>query len=122
LGVKNNYYEKYRPYTKNTKLLLCMVSVIIVSISISDGLFYPSSIVTSGSDIYITGYVYTKTPSYKQLGGVYWKNGTVINVSNSSSVSAIAVNGTNIYLFGIDINNNYTIWKNGILFKGISKN
>lgn len=85
--------------------------------SINNGGFYPASITSSGSDVYISGYTYTRTPSFSQLGGAYWKNGQLFNFSAASTIIAVAVNGTDMYVLGVDYNRNNVVWKNGTVFE-----
>jgi hypothetical protein len=83
--------------------------------SINNGSFYPSSIASFGSDVYIPGYTYTWTPNYSQQAA-YWKNGTLVQL-NGEAATAITVYGSDIYVLGVDQNNNIVVWKNGALFE-----
>jgi hypothetical protein len=83
--------------------------------SINKGSFYPSSIAGFGSDIYIPGYMYTLTPTYSQQAA-YWKNGTLVQL-NGATATAITVYNSDVYVLGIDQNNNLVVWKNGSLFE-----
>jgi hypothetical protein len=83
--------------------------------SINNGSFYPSSIASFGSDVYIPGYTYTWTPTYSQQAA-YWKNGTLVQL-NGAAATAITVYGSDIYVLGVDQNNNIVVWKNGAVFE-----
>ena len=85
--------------------------------SINNGSFGPTAITSSGNDIYITGYTFTRAAGTYSQQGAYWKNGTLISFPSASSTTAIAVNGTDVYILGIDINNNNVVWKNGAVFE-----
>jgi hypothetical protein len=86
--------------------------------SINNGLFQPTSIAAFGSDIYITGNTYSRTATTYSQQGAYWKNGSLVNFPLAGSVTAIAVNGTDTYVLGVDVKfNNNVIWKNGTLFR-----
>ena len=82
--------------------------------SINNGVFNALAITTNGSDVYIAGSIPGSTGSSYQ--GVYWKNGTIVNIGNAGSVTAIAVNGTDVYALGVDHNLNNVVWKNGAVF------
>jgi len=85
--------------------------------SINNGSFGPTSITSSGNDIYITGYTFVRAGGTYSQRGAYWKNGTLISFPAASSTTAITVNGTDLYILGIDTNNNNVIWKNGTVFE-----
>lgn len=91
------------------------------------------AICISGSDVYVAGYstAYNVNELSKQKP-VYWKNGIQINLPIDGSAdalraSAIAANGTDVYVVGIGLfdGSPYSFikasyWKNG-LFKDISQ-
>jgi len=79
--------------------------------NINNGAFLPSSIITSGSDVYIAGATFTRNPAYSQQAA-YWVNGNLIQLTGSVA-TAIAVDGQDVYISGIDNNNNVVVWKNG---------
>lgn len=83
--------------------------------SINNGSFHPSSIASFGSDVYIPGSTYTLTPTWSQQAA-YWKNGTLVQL-NGAAATAITVYGSDIYVLGVDQNNNNVVWKNGALFE-----
>jgi hypothetical protein len=86
--------------------------------SINNGAFHPLAILPLGNDLYIPGYTYTGTGSTYSIQGAYWKNGTLISFPLAvGGINSVAVNGTDIYLLGIDSNNNYVVWKNGLVFE-----
>jgi hypothetical protein len=85
--------------------------------AINNGAFIASGITASGTDVYIAGYTYVRTSSSLTQQGVYWKNGTIINIPNSSASKAIAVNGKDVYVLGTDNSGNNVVWKNGGLFE-----
>lgn len=80
-----------------------------------------TAIIKNGSDIYITGYlreVVQQTPqtSMTKSTAVFWKNGTLNILDNSSDntiASAIAISGTDVYIAGTKTTN-AIYWKNGI--------
>ena len=86
--------------------------------SLNNGLFIPNSISSAGSDFYITGYNNIRETAVNLLPG-YWKNGSFVNIGNAASTTAVAANGTDVYVLGIDVNNNNVVWKNGALFATI---
>jgi len=79
--------------------------------NINNGAFLPSSITTSGGDVYIAGATYTRNPGYSQQAA-YWVNGNLIQLTGSVAIG-IAVDGKDIYILGVDNNNNVVVWKNG---------
>lgn len=79
--------------------------------NVNNGAFLPSSIITSGSDVYIAGATYTRNPVYSQQAA-YWVNGNLIQLTGSVA-TAIAVDGQDVYILGIDNNNKVVVWKNG---------
>jgi len=85
--------------------------------SINNGSFGSTSITSSGSDVYITGYTYVRAAGTYSQRGAYWKNGTLISFPSASSTTAIGVSGTDVYILGIDTNNNNVVWKNGTVFE-----
>ncbi len=70
----------------------------------------------SGADVYVAG--------YRTVGGIsiaqYWKNGTVIDLSNgirNASATGIFVSGSDVYVSGYEYNGFEYIakyWKNGV--------
>jgi hypothetical protein len=85
--------------------------------AINNGAFLPYAITTSGTDVYISGYIYNSTKTSTQ--GVYWKNGTLNTINNALNATTLAANGSDIYIVGIDGSNNEVVWKNGTVFKVI---
>jgi len=79
--------------------------------NINNGAFDPSSITTSGSDVYIAGATYTRNPGYSQQAA-YWVNGNLIQLTGNLA-AAIAVDGKDVYILGIDNNDKVVVWKNG---------
>lgn len=71
------------------------------------------------NDIYAAGYDYASFSGLSSGRTTYWFNGTnklVGNTSNTSSANAIAVQGNDIYIAGLQSGNLYTYaayWKNG---------
>ena len=84
---------------------------------INNGSFVPTDITTSGSDIYITGFTFVRASGTYSQQGAYWKNGVLISFPAASSTTAIVINGTDVYVLGIDLNNNNVVWKNGVVFE-----
>jgi len=86
--------------------------------SINNGAFISSSIITNGTDVYITGFTNVRPLSASSpQQAAYWKNGTFATIAGGSSATAIAINGTDVYILGIDSNGNNVVWKNGSLFE-----
>jgi len=85
--------------------------------SINNGSFGSTAITSSGNDIYITGYTFVRSGGNYSQQGAYWKNGSLISFPAASSTTAVVVNGTDVYILGIDTNNNNVIWKNGTFFE-----
>ncbi|WP_259067786.1 hypothetical protein HDF24_18985 [Mucilaginibacter sp. X4EP1] len=85
--------------------------------AINNGSFGPTAITSSGNDVYITGYTFVRAAGTYSQQGAYWKNGALISFPGASSTTAIAVNGTDVYILGIDNNNNNVVWKNGAVFE-----
>jgi hypothetical protein len=75
-----------------------------------------SSITTNGNDIYVAGRAPLK------IG--YWKNGNITDLTDGSKtieVNCIAVQGNNVYVSGMEYDNNnkailVVYWKNGKMF------
>ena len=72
-----------------------------------------TSIYVSGSDVYIAGF-------YNTLA-VYWKNGVMVNLTNTIPTAStnegawgITGNGTDIYICGNDQSKGVGYWKNGV--------
>jgi hypothetical protein len=82
---------------------------------INNGFFLPSSLTIAGSDVYIPGATYTRAPSYLQQA-VYWKNGSLVTLSGVLT-SAVVVNGSDLYVLGVNNIGDIMVWKNGALFK-----
>jgi len=86
--------------------------------SINSGSFISSSVTTNGSDVYIAGFTYTHPLSASSpQQAAYWKNGTFATIAGGSSATAIVINGTDVYILGIDNNGNNVVWKNGAVFE-----
>ena len=78
-------------------------------------------IVLNGNDVYIAGTtnVHIAIGDSNASIATYWKNGTANILTTNSTYSiatawGIALNGTDIYVSGNDMNENATYWKNGI--------
>jgi hypothetical protein len=69
-------------------------------------LYLIAKLVLQGNDVYVAG-----------GGGMYWKNGVAIPLSNApagSRTSCITVNGSDVYVGGAaDYSSNLAYWKNG---------
>jgi hypothetical protein len=71
-----------------------------------------------GTDVYITG-IYQ--PGSVQSSAIYWKNGTIVNLTPNSSGSeafGIAVKGNDVYVTGdalINGERHAVYWKNGVM-------
>lgn len=79
------------------------------------------SIALNGNDIYVAGTtnVHIAIGDSNASIATYWKNGTANILTTNSTYSiatawGIALNGTDIYVSGNDMNENATYWKNGI--------
>lgn len=91
--------------------------------SINNGEFRPLAMLAFGNDVYIPGYTYTGTGSSYATQGAYWKNGTLINFPLApGGIKSLVVNGTDVYLLGVDSHNNYVVWKNGAVFETLGPN
>jgi hypothetical protein len=88
---------------------------------LNNGLFIPNSISTSGNDLYITGYNNIRGNAANLIPG-YWKNGLFISISGAAYTSAVVIKGNDVYVLGLDSNNNFVVWKNGALFVTIGSN
>lgn len=86
--------------------------------TINNGAFISSSITTNGTDVYIAGFTNVRplSPLTPQQAA-YWKNGTFVSIPGGSTATAIAVSGSDVYVLGIDNNNNNVVWKNGAVFE-----
>jgi hypothetical protein len=62
--------------------------------------------IAATSTVYVAGYL--GTPGLTTTG-VYWKNGAAVSVPNSSGISSMYVNDTDVYLL-----DGATYWKNGV--------
>lgn len=75
----------------------------------------PYDMLVNGNDVYIAGYETANTSPYNRLPK-YWKNGTVVTLSNdagsNSEVHRILLNGTDVYAAGRE-NGKPVYWKNG---------
>jgi hypothetical protein len=85
---------------------------------LNNGLFIPNSIIAAGNDVYITGSNNIRGNSPNSMPG-YWKNGSFVNISGALYTLAVAINGNDVYLLGVDSNNNNVVWKNGAPFATI---
>jgi len=62
-------------------------------------------------------------PAFNEANATYWKNGikTVLNSSPWSYANVIAVNGSDIYVAGVIMDDqnfiHFSLWKNGVLTK-----
>jgi hypothetical protein len=83
--------------------------------SINNGSFTPMSIAASGTNIYIPGYTYIRSPGSYSQQAAYWYNGNLIPLDGSEA-DAVAVSGSDAYILGVDNNNNIVVWKNSSLF------
>jgi hypothetical protein len=85
-----------------------------------------SSIIVSGSDVYVGGYQYYEDKSGSRRDAKIWKNGVPISLTNGPGdafVNAVLVSGTDVYAVGItkrcitSTGNGVSVatyWKNGI--------
>jgi len=83
--------------------------------SINNGHFAPSSVTSINGDIYIPGYIYTRSSSTYSQQAAWWENGT-LNTLEGAAAAAMVSDGTNLYILGTDNNSNLVVWKNGNLF------
>jgi hypothetical protein len=83
--------------------------------TINNGHFAPSSITSINGDIYIPGYIYTRSSSTFQQQAAWWENGT-LNTLEGVAAAAMVSDGTDLYILGTDNNSNLVVWKNGHLF------
>jgi hypothetical protein len=73
----------------------------------SNGTGAATSILTSGTDVYVTG--------YEGKVAKYWKNGIAVNLTDGrypASAAAIAISGNDVYVVGHE-NSIAKLWKNG---------
>lgn len=87
---------------------------------INNGAFIPASAAGFGTDIYIPGYIYTYSPTYSEQAA-YWKNGNLVLLNGNAAI-AITVYASDVYVLGVDRNNNFVVWKNGSLFETLGAN
>jgi hypothetical protein len=85
--------------------------------AINNGAFLPYAITSSGTDVYISGYIYNSAKT--STLGVYWRNGILNTIDNALNATTLVAYGSDIYIVGIDGSRNQVIWKNGTLFKVI---
>lgn len=83
---------------------------------IANGTFLPSTITTNGTSICMPGNYWARG-SYTK-GAAYWLDGKLIPLPGYYAVAATFFN-SDIYVLGIDNDNNYVVWKNGALFETI---
>lgn len=85
----------------------------------------PYAISVSGTDIFIGGNLLYDSAQMSLTKAAYWKNETLIKLSNSqSSVSGIIVSGSDVYVTGIVAYDSLqtklykpVLWKNGVMTK-----
>jgi hypothetical protein len=81
--------------------------------NINNGAFRPNSIYASGNDVYISGYTFT---SYTDATAAYWKNGDLVPLDGAATLATTAY-GSDLYILGVDNNNNYVGWKDGTVIE-----
>lgn len=87
--------------------------------SINSGLFRPSAITSSDTNVVIIGYTYTLPWNPSSIQAAYWQNGTLTPLNGTSAVR-VALYGSDVYVLGQDNNGNIVVWKNGTLFKTLN--
>lgn len=85
---------------------------------INNGNFVPSSISTINDSVYIPGYTFTRTATSYSQQAAYWVNGNIVTLDGNQAI-AIAINGPDKYVLGIDNANQYVVWKNGTRYLDI---
>jgi hypothetical protein len=81
-----------------------------VTTKLDSGSSYASSVYVSENDVYVGG--------FNNQGGVYWKNGTAVNLAPASAVNSIFVTGNDVYACGYAMTESMSntvgvYWKNG---------
>jgi hypothetical protein len=87
--------------------------------NIDNGLFRPSAIATSDTNIVIAGYTYTLPWNPLSIQAAYWHNGKLTTLNGTTAVM-VALYDRDIYVLGQDNSNNIVVWKNGTLFKTLN--
>jgi hypothetical protein len=87
--------------------------------SINNGLFHPAAIVSSDSNVVITGYTYTLPWNPSSMHAAYWQNGNLTDCNGTNGIM-VAVYGGDVYVLGQDNSGNIVVWKNGSLFKTLN--
>src|ERR1017187_3829195 len=108
-GVENNGLFDIAKYWKNG-----------IPVNLSDGYYQASanSIIVSGSDVYVAGWLRNGIDG--KAIAVYWKNGIPVNLTDGSHetyATSIAVSGNDVYVAGTqnDTGSIAKYWKNGSL-------
>lgn len=76
-----------------------------------------ASMIISGTDVYMSGYVEKKTGT---LSAVYWKNGTMVTLEDDAIAYDILIDGVDIYVTGLIVGEDSEVavcWKNGVRFE-----
>lgn len=76
--------------------------------------FEPAGIAGSGSDLYIAGNLFSPQGAVQ---AVCWKNGSMTSLPGGASATAVTLYGGDVYILGVDGNNDNVVWKNGVLFE-----
>ena len=87
--------------------------------NINNGLFHPTAITSSDTNVVIIGYTYTLPWNPSSMQAAYWQNGTLTPL-NGTNAAMVALNGSDVYVLGQDNNNEFVVWKNGTLFKTLN--
>ena len=84
--------------------------------SIANGTFLPSAIATNGTNVCMPGNYWARG-SYTQ-GAAYWLDGKLIQLPGNYALAATFF-GSDVYVVGVDYDNNIEVWKNGSRFETI---
>lgn len=84
--------------------------------SIAGGTFLPSAIATNGTSVCIPGNYWARG-SYTQ-GAAYWLDGKLNPLGGAYALAATYFN-SDIYIVGVDYQNDIEVWKNGNRFETI---
>jgi hypothetical protein len=84
---------------------------VITDLTDGSGVGAALAIQLNGNDVYAAGYI----RSGNVYQGAYWKNGILNTITNAFYLFDISVNGTDVYVCGVNSNNKAAYWKNGIM-------